>query len=476
MSMQRPAVDMPALSQYFHKIDVIRFFVSGSPAFGHAASTIAILKRFIALGFATTIQVVYHESTLNKLAVLLPGFNPEEPATVLTITSQGKEAKVSFALLGTELEPKPFAISGGFDEVRGTSIPKKLAVEKFVVLQPFSWENAPNVAFFGPVSQPTKILDSYSKQLPAYYRQGYYRSIAQMTEKDWQHLLEIPTFKQETREKIRSAQTLVNVLAERPDLHLCPIYGIADVAKDSKTIVKVASWTVLFNLIAGINYAQKYGEQNMQKGAVVLVLADLKAENYTYLTNVFDGAFGNTKVNEAFQQHVKEHLQGKVKVRPDLKAPEELQKAIKELQPDEILVLSITSLPPDVFDFFYNLATLPSVFEGAGTASMIVNLNKPYLRLAGQNQVLYPTLPLDAPKPGEVAVDLAQIAMALQYELQNWPLQLKDTPATQLGTFISDCYRPTKIAQYFLETSQFFHNEAHDKLLTGLTFLLDQGL
>jgi len=466
------------LRQYFAQIGEIRVFVSGSPAFGHAASTVAILKRFIALGFAKKIQVVYHKGldptrpTAQKLEILLPGFNQKTPDASITISSQGMNAVVSFVSLDDELEPKPFAISGGWDEAMpinmfGKSIAtptfEKLKVDWLVVLQPYSW-TAQSGAFFKQTPNPSYIgLDGLGKQLPNFVNLGYYRPDPEVSEKDWQLYLELPTLKEEARGRIKFAKAIVDALAKKQDIDLCPVYGIADVASDSKTIVKVPSWTVLFNLISSMHSVQK-------RAAIVLVLADLKPDNYENLEKAINGSPSTLQLNEHLQKYIAEHLHGKVKVFPNLKTADDLELAIKNLQTDEILVLSIPGLPPDIFDLFYKLATYPSVFEGAGTAGMIVNLNKPYFRLTGPNQQLYPKLPLSV---SESADDIAKTANLLQFDLAQWPPNPDDSPAFKLVQFILQCYQSGKIATYFTDVYQFFHNEGNDKLLVGLSYLLN---
>lgn len=472
------------LREYFMMADEIRIFVDGSPAFGHAASTIAILKRFIALGFASKIRVVYHKGldevrpTVQKLEILLPGFDRNHPDQSILVESQNKKATVSFTLLGSsELPPAPFAISGGYDDAKPPSplaksspaldVFRQLNVDWFVVLQPFTWERAPNAAFFKTAPAPAFVaLDSYAKQLPDYYKQCYYRPFPAMSAQDWQHFLELPTLKEDARKRIALARAVVDTLEKKPHVDLCPVYGIADVASDSKTIVEADSWLVLLNLIAGIRTAAR------ERAAVVLVLADLKPENYLHLMNAMHGAFSDLGLNEHLMHYITKHLQGKVKISLPTESAENVQQVIETLQSDEILVLSMPGLPPDIFDLFYGLATLPAVFEGAGTAGMIVNVGKPYLRLAGRDQVLYPVIP--SAQQNEIVKELARIAYLLQTGRTQWPSDPQVSPASQLGTFITECYKSDgKIATYFSDVYNYFHDEEHDKLLAGLLFLLE---
>ena len=151
------------LRGYFNSTEKVRVFVPQSPAFGHASATIAILNRFIALGFTEALEVVYSddESTQNKLKVLLPGFNPETRADI-EVMSSGKIGTISFKRYTVdELDPLPFAITGGFDEINRTPVPKNLKINWFVVLQPYLWERAENVALFGPFADRSNPLEAF---------------------------------------------------------------------------------------------------------------------------------------------------------------------------------------------------------------------------------------------------------------------------------------------------------------------------
>src|SRR5271165_1951067 len=96
----------------------LRVFVSKSRGLGHQASSINILKRLISFGFTGDILVVYeenvHDPTVNKLAVLLPGFDPKNPGKPFSVN--GVALKFVELSAVKDLTPQQLAITGGYDE------------------------------------------------------------------------------------------------------------------------------------------------------------------------------------------------------------------------------------------------------------------------------------------------------------------------------------------------------------------------
>jgi hypothetical protein len=92
----------------------LRIFVGSSSGLGHQASSINILKRMIALGCRGPIRVVYETDDGNpqKLALLLPGFNPQQPNAPYKLNDVDL-VFTAYRNGGNELAPAVLAICGG---------------------------------------------------------------------------------------------------------------------------------------------------------------------------------------------------------------------------------------------------------------------------------------------------------------------------------------------------------------------------
>jgi hypothetical protein len=141
-----------------------------------------------------------------------------------------------------------------------------------------------------------------------------------------------------------------------------------------------------------------------------------------------------------------------------------------------ILVIKMNGLPGKPFNYLYSKSTLPCMFEGKGTAALVLNLPVPYFNLTEVN-IVYPTLPLTA-AVGPLARDCNTAAIKLNtpFNQTNTAINTDGFDSTAIyavGQFIwkiSEEGQPLK--GYFDSLPLFYHNLINDKLLKALFYML----
>jgi hypothetical protein len=149
----------------------------------------------------------------------------------------------------------------------------------------------------------------------------------------------------------------------------------------------------------------------------------------------------------------------------------------------------MNGLPAKPFNYIYYKSTLPCVFEGKGTASLVLNLPIPFFYLTSSISnigTVYPTLPLqnrqlakvpavvptaEAKYCNGVAYGLVQTAATINTKLST--LKFEETSIYTAGQFIwkvNEAVQPTKT--YLQSLPAFFHVAENDKLLKALFYML----
>src|SRR5437660_4458229 len=134
----------------------IRFYVDGTPNFGHQATAIYLLKRLVNLcKYSGKIVVVYADatsgkSTPEKLALLLAGIIPNDIAT--QTVAYGACKSISFVKLAAAktLPVVNFGFTGGADDL-DTVYADAIQTSCFLRLQPYLWPK------FGGPPTPNQI-------------------------------------------------------------------------------------------------------------------------------------------------------------------------------------------------------------------------------------------------------------------------------------------------------------------------------
>lgn len=460
-----------SIRTYLNQLKVIRVFTDNSQNFGHQASTVNILRRLIQLGAPGPYELVLSGSSqadvvnlVLKIAVLVPQFKPGDT----TFTLNGRTVKVIEFYPGTpKLEPADFCINGGFDNLTpGKTIDwKKLNVVNYVQLQPYAWKKGTNIVRIDDFDLPTTInLDEYSPHTRLDRRAFYVQP--GITDSDWTSMEAGPL-----RTEVAVCRFLLD---ERTAgrIFLTAGYGFGTTTFPVQTA---------YNMIAGIRQSQV--TLPAARRTTVLIALGLTQESYSTLTDYFIG-FGPSGTPEfnAFNENVIVPAVSYVGSPDRTPSAAEVQQALAKLNgnPQEVLVVFLNKVPGPLFNFLYESASLPPMFEGQNTTELMLNLGKPYLKLSrdeAETAFGYPTLPLNSLASSATAIGIQQrVFNGIPAAAPNvWQSTLATYPPAQLPP-VTDAYLTpagNALATYFTSLRAFFHDELNDKLLRALDLFVN---
>jgi LysM repeat protein len=446
-----------------------RFYCWASGGFGHQASTIALLKRFIELGVIQNAQLVYkNPEILEKLRTLLPQIPPGNDPPPIQVESGGHVAVVTLTQCPVEEKdalqpPQLLGISGGWDVREPVDIHKVadlLNVSCMVTLQPFTWEQQSEFFDFA-YFRVTKTLIRLGDRVRSLSRMPYYRPRPAVGEREWALLEELPNM----RQRIRAMRAIVSGVQETRALFSCA-YGISNVSGGVGRQAPPAA--TLFNVCAGARVLQA----RVRSPVVVLLMVPIKPVSWTMLKGWVRGQ--NLPNGQQIAALVRDYVcpagQQTIFVREDLVDADAILAEIRGLAANQVLILNIPgTIPVDVFDLFVAMSTLPCIFEGAGTLTVAASQGVPYFRV--RFDINYPALPggqLSA--AGRRAQSMVETAISDQ---NSWEAQ-NPIPAMALAEYFGDCLRDdSEVHQYFTELARYLlADPGHDKLLRAFAFLM----
>ncbi|WP_396448152.1 LysM peptidoglycan-binding domain-containing protein [Actinomadura sp.] len=448
----------------FFKDETPRFYVAAGAAFGHQASTVLLLKKFVARKLVTKAELVYpNKEILEKLRTLLPEIQPGESGFRLTVS--GGTAEITLVEKTGEPPGKvtKLAITGGFDHTSGEveKLAGELNADMLLVLQPYGWEEeggkpGASVAYFPKA--PDRPLVDLSEKITHLAARLYGRPEIALTEKQWTELAALPGKEQ----VVEAAKAVLDGV--RDGRLFCPVYGISNVGEGSAKN-GLAPGGILFNLAGTARVLQEGSQDKFRKGTVILVLANIKDASWKLLESWVAGKnLGSSPASVRLfaEKYLCPGGDCKVLVERQLNDAGGIAKKIAALKDDEVLILNLQSLPQAVFDLLYAEATLPSVFEGAGTAGLVIPLGKPYFRLA---DVPYPVLPFNALMDSS-ALSSKFAAGVLRQEHRLWNEQEGLVPPHHLAHYIGEAYEDgSPLQKYFQRFKTFMADQPQEEKL-----------
>lgn len=494
------------ISSFLQSQNNIRVYVTDSSGLGHQATTIGIMYRLIALGYNTegkAFQIVYDNPvdaedpvgpTAKKLQLLIPGFVAANPQP-LVFNNVTLNFITLAAFPGSAPVTIPFGFTGGYDN-NSIDLAETCHTEFFLKLQPYQWTMQNAIQSTGAIDvilENQVVLGSAS-----FANQGYYLPAPVMgaTQYGW--------FADAAPAKVEPYKQIIAACTGEEALNMMPLYGIGnklleDVAQSAyliEAIPEVRSATALFYLMAAVADRQLNSAlPALKKAAVIVNIATNTPEAYAEFETLISGAKPdsaglNTYVNA--NNLTTGGAASRVLIRSFNSA--DLNDTLQLLQEPgndtKILIIKMSGLPLYAFDYLYAQGTLPPVFEGKGTANLVLNLNKPYINLVkgkirqflkpvpNWRYVTYPTLPISA-IPGATAQDIQNnkvfrvnegIATFDGAVVANFA----GTSVSALATLIEQSYTvPSPTNTYFADLFGFYHDENNDKLLLSLSYFLN---
>lgn len=454
----------------------VRIFVSAASGLGHQASSINILKRLIDFGCTETIRVIYEVSksdpNLPKLKTLLPGFNPDNPSAryildnvnlVFTAFSRGQNPGLDHAGL---------CICGGSEDKTNYAAADCFNVDLYFQLQPFQWTKQKNMLWRQGVKDPLVLSEQSILGGDGFIERAFYMPQPEVSDNKWDTLFHTGS----NQNVLHIAELIDAYLSQNSEkkIDFLPVYGINDdwgLGRGIPTLPGTA-YGILFTITAAVAASQASRTSAHQKPTVIGVLTDVHKDSWADFRNAVAGKLVSGQPNQfqtAMDWAVKNQLPTRVVVL-DSTDPHAFDTAVTALQADQILVVRIPGLPPDIFNLLYAEATLPFVFEGQSTANLALNLGVPYMQLARIGINVYPSVFLgNGPFVTSQASYLTEVVSTTQNWLGLWPANADQTPAARLGTFITDATTQDSAHQiYFRRIGDFYGAEQNDKLLMSL--------
>lgn len=494
------------------KNNTIRVFVTDSPGMGHQSNTVLIISRLIQLGFNHNYDVVYAVGdagnlTANKLSQLIPGFVPNADGSPVNValnanTTASMIPLPYFKAQAADYPLLNFGFTGGFDS-NATNLANKpnpndpnakgVNVNLFLKLQPYQWAKGAQDNTIQQQGLPARanILNVAALGGPTYgKKRGYFINAPAAPAQD--------SFTAPNQNKYTPYQKIIAACtnAENP-INLLPVYGIGgnDATGVTNANPEILSQNVLFDLITAVRYTQRFSTlANLQRGAIIVNIADIPAASYTALNTLLSGAAADLPNLNALVTQLPA-IQGDITanhVEVINYDDGDLDAKIAALQgadgANKILVIKMGGLPIRAFDYMYACSSLPSLLEGKATANLVLNLNKPYLNLLKDASIVYPTLPLSAPD-GPTATRCNSAVSGFKNSAETINTSLGDafvlnppsagllaTPIYTIASLTIDSYKTAdadgSLKPYFTNLYNFFQNQQQDKLFLGLLYFL----
>ena len=465
----------------------LRLFVASGAGFEQQASTVTLLHRFISLGYAGKIEVIYDttstagtQSTIQKLAVLLPGLNPDNPQP---LTVDGAEVsffayidKTPVAALADD--PQPLCVSGG--TAATTNLAPYFNVTYYLQLQPYQWTTGRHLLWEWGVPTATDLTQVAALGGPGQFvNRAFYTSAPALSPADWARLAKVPGI---DPDMLARAQLLLNAAgtATPVAINFMPVSGLY--AGTGPRRLAAANLDIVVALIASVAVA--YGKGSLPQQVTVISLLDsfTGAEDgfWRELTAFFDSLdqlaevdYNKLDFNEKKLFSTKKWLKDKGITRTRVKllsgsTAAELQQQLQQAPANSLLLTYLPAPPLLLFNSLYRVATLPGVLDGAGAVNLALNLGKPYFQLAPRGQVPYPSRLLAAVAEA-VPSDISERLANLQFGVYGDAAQAFGAVAQLLR----DCLTPSSAQyQYFADLGAFYHQDPNDKLLLALLYWL----
>jgi hypothetical protein len=496
--------------------NTIRVFVADAIGMGHQSNTVMIMNRLISLGFNHNFEVIYDSAntagiTAEKLAKLIPGFIPNDGSPeVVVLNANTSATMIALSNFRTNIANYPtayFGFTGGFDSKNVNlanaptdANPKGVNVNFFLELQPFQWKQPIVIQRPGQAPAAFVQISAVASLGTSFLKRGYYvEPPTAPTQED---------FMGADANKFAPYNTIINACTGVNHLNLLPIYGInSDDSGMCKTNPALRPQDIIFDLVSAVRYIQGSALPNLQRGAIMVVIADVSESCYNNIPPLPNGALSlNILLNgvgdsaNATIPNINQFVTDIEIVAGDLAANHveiisydnpDLNAKILLLQEaagaNKILIVKMPGLSAPAFEYIYACSSLPCLLEGKNTANLVLNLNKPYLNIAQGNQ--YPTLPLntigfgpDATRCFNAVSSFIDTTSTINTSLGNAfvlnppSAEFQATPMYKIAQLAIDSYKPTNEAgslqPYFASLQLFFQNQQQDKLFLSLLYFL----
>jgi hypothetical protein len=482
----------------------IRIYVEAASGLGHQGSTIHVMTRLIqTFAYTRRIRIVYQPGTIKetgltveKLALLIPGFNPLHPENDIDVLG----ATVSALPWDRrdELGMAAFGFTGGANEE--LNLATELRSVFFLRLQPYFWAGPQQIERF-EVADVVDLDDLFGV---TFYRRAYYYEPPEVNPEQWTWYETHGTDEQRLHATL--AHTLVDNIG---GIHLCPVYGVRERTETGQypdeTLAQIAisiqaakrapggyggpaiivsldddindqSYIALARILAGgLSTNEVNFEQRMLQTRLALqdpAFSGNREESQEFITSV-EGLLRNANLRAGFLAN--SGLANGVSILRNVDANALLVRlqALRQ-EPNQVVIFQLGKVPTIIYQKIFSIATLPSFFEGQGTANVALSLGLPYLHIPRPGSKLnnYPATTLQLPNASAIADGMATVARSVTAGFSNEDNSF-ETSSTTIATFIKGVCAggPNPIKAYFQSIRAFYAVPSNDKLLVAIVYL-----
>lgn len=476
-------------------------FVSAS-GYGHQSSTLVAMQRAITLGYSQPISVFYEETDDNGvqkiLELLLPGFGAgTEQMQYMGVTLNFETAELGAGPL--QLDPVAFALTGGMDPIASISNPAAyFNADAFLVLQPPGWEA--KTMGSGTAYNSIWLKDGTNKRLStvaalggASFDQFTYNMLdPALTQQDWANLATLFQNNPLKLNSLQCAQAVATYVTNNAPANLMATYGLA---QGGKATFPMRTQPYLLCLTSAIVAMQAQQTPSYQKPAVVFLIGDMGSAFWGELISMIHGTFNYAATygpdDETFaeqsgmdtQNLILQYVQSIGPAAAGISASycgeggdtaQQLTTKLNALQNGQILFVNVPDAPPLVFNLLMSLCTFPFIYEGQGTATLALNLGKPFLKMAKFDQGAYSDVIYNLPLMPKIKNGVSSV---FSKAIRNLCVQHAGTPInTRVGNLVlifdAVLSGTGNIVAYFQVLRKLYHSDVFDKLILGTRYYL----
>lgn len=333
------------------------------------------------------------------------------------------------------------------------------------------------------------LFDEEAVSLQA-MRKGYMESIADDVERTIKSAMQ-PGKALSDEWKRKTVQTVLGLLQQpTPAVHVCPVYFSIGRTRFKAT-------TILFNLLTGFFARPNSANENP---IVILTMSKFEESIYRMLASIMSGKEEEWDENSTKDWSVslrkwspflcktaRAYMQAKgyferfkkVKI---IHAGDDVASAVTEVGKGGIVLVNLQRVPKPVFEYLYSVSTLPGIFEGEATASLILNLGRPFFHIESSDQQtysLYPFPVIPGGLVGQQAISEYCLRFSDYFGDKAWSEANK--PDEAIARYIQDAYTvgatpalASPLQLYFKSMRAFFHDDLEDKLLQGMLIAIQE--
>lgn len=462
----------------------IRVVIDDAGNYGNQAASYNLILKIRQLGFRGKFEIVYFDDVKDKIIKifnLLKSDSDNFNSTEHGIEFIGLNSFLKKRANG-EVDPLALGVSGAVDakpkdwskEILDDNFANVLNVDSFVLFSPYY-----------------NIDDMCNTKI---YLRNHKKPV--MQDKSCQKMLITPIASfSDASDYLFHSQQGQDILRTYPGLKSL----IKSIDNKSINFQSLYGWTLrespsnLLNIILGASYAQMYGGDHLKKPLIMGAFFDLQYNNLflekhdilvtnedVLLNLIFKNCWsdynhfpGADRVKRAIKNL---DLRNRLKIINNLN--EETQKIIDNLQPNEILLVTLPSLPKKIFDGLYThheSNILPPVREGASSLTSLLSVTgKPHIHCRSLSDWEINLNDADA----QLRSRLEKLNNVICREFYGFPLSFQswndDNLSELVGNYIIDAMNPnSELAKYFVKLKQEALHSDNDRITSDLNSALD---